>query len=541
MPGNRHHRPPALHPAPSRGMGSGMKWRIVTLLASFLGTTGLRADLSPAAWHSEQLPTAGNGSNTWYFLPDLVGAPRIFAKTNSNTAGNTKEVLITGGPLEWISDAPQNIGGVSKQGVFIPKGIGEGFLVAANGNSRLNLAVIASNGSSSVEPIDTVAGTFSGISAELDKTGKLHVGYIWNGNTICYARRNGPGDWDLATETIPGSVLHDTAVVPVSFNEVALYYCATATGVRTLWRSTPKVHPRSGGLFISFPALPPAGQFPAVPENKRELMENFVGLTLKGARSGDVGWVYYFGSNNTAFWKFRRTANNRDGNDPDTMESPAEVVSPASIHVATRPDGSQRVVWYDELGKEIHYLKPSTPVTPPALAGTPVQLTGNIPDADVLGLHFDATGMPYILYNTTTSKGFIAYPNDNFDFNGNGRAEIIDLAFESTTDGLETLPVKPFAPNTPDSDNRFKFTFPVVDTASGNGINTVTSPAANLRYSFELSTNNVTWAPPASNGDISFVRVPETNRMLAIVDEIVTSATPRRFARVVVSRLDYPY
>lgn len=525
-------------------MGSGMKWRMFPLLATFLGITGLRADLSPAAWHSEQLPTAANGSNTWYFLPDLEGAPRIFAKTNSNTAGNTKEILITGGPLAWTSDAPQNIGGVSKQGVLVPKGSGEGFLVAANGNSRLNLAVLASDGSSSPENIDPNAGTYTGVSAELDSTGKLHVGYIWNDNYICYARRNSPGNWSFTAQPVNG-VIHETAVVPVGFDDVALYYTATALGVTTLWRATPKVHPRDGKLYISYPALAGAGGVAPVPDNSIDNMENHVATILSGSRVGNVGRAFYFGSDGVASWKLRRMTNTTSPvAAPENLETAGNVI-PGSIRTAIGTDGNQRVAWYNKTNKAIHYLKPAAvAVDVPVPAGTPIQLTGNattLANADVLGLYFGPDGMPYILYNRTTAQGFIAYPNDNFDLNGNGRAEIIDLAFESTTEGVETLPVKPFAPNTPDSDNRFKFTFPVVDTASGNGTNTVTSPAANLLYSFELSTDNLIWAPPATNGDITFVRVPETNRMLAIVNEPAPGIHPKRFARVVVSRLNYPY
>jgi hypothetical protein len=511
------------------------------LLATFLGASSLQANFAPAAWQSEPLGKAANNNNEWYLFPDSSKNPRVLVKSGANRK------LLTGGPPSWIESAAVNMG-LAAQGTFVADGAGGGFLIAAPGGANsqtLRMAIFQSDGSSNVEAIDTVLGNYTGISAELDSTGKLHVGYVWNNATICYARRESPTNWNIAIETLPSTSIQDTAVVPVSFNSVALYYCATASSTRTLWRCTPKVHPRSGTLLISYPALAASGAFPALPENRREAMENNVGQTIRGSRVGLSGRVYYFGSDGTSSWKFRRYSNDSAPEDePLTLEVAGNVI-PKSIRVAFGPDGNQRVAWYNETNKRIHYLRPvAANVDVPALGGYPVVTTGLQTNSDLLGLHFGPDGTPYLLYRTTLSAGFIAFPNDHFDTNGNGRPQILDTAFNSNSAGLEVLPVKATFPGVANSANRFKIRFPTIGNAITNGVGGIQTAAENLLYTVEVSSDLGTWTPLSPGSAITYTNTAISGSVrtyVGVINDPAPGPFPTRFARLNVSRLNYPY
>lgn len=504
------------------------------LLATFLGATGLQANFTPAAWQNTALDFAAGANNNWYFYPDDLGNPRILTKATSTNNTPARKIL-AGGPPAWTAGISASLGAINKQGVFVPSLGGGGYFVAPHiaalaSAGPLKVAVFDNGGSSTLETIDTNAGVYTGISAELDSTGRLHVGYIYNGNTICYARRNLAGTWIFTSVNLgAGTVIHDTAVVPITTSDVNLYYCATAQNVTTLWRAKPGIPQPQNQLLIQWDG------------NELFNVENFVGKTLRGSRIGTVGRVYYFGSNNSTSWTFKLYNNLGTKSDLET----AGTVSPKSIHVALGLDGKQRVAWYNESTKKIHYLKPvAAGVDVPVPAGQPVALTGSPSDPDLLGLHFGPDGMPYILYRRDLNEGFVAFPNDNFDTNGNGRPQILDAAFNSNHAGLEVLPVGPAALGVANSANRFKIRFPTIGTANPNGLGGVQTSTENLLYKVEVSPDLVNWTPLNAGANITYTATSTSGTLktyVGVINEAAPGVFPKRFARLAVTRLNYPY
>jgi hypothetical protein len=498
------------------------------LLLAFLGITGLQANFAPAAWQSTALDVVvTTNNNNWYFYPDNSGNPRILAK--ATTANNTPgRKLLTGGPPAWTGSDSVSMGQINKQGVFVPAPGGSGFFVAPHNTANLKVAVFDSSGIFTLETVDTNAGNYTGISAELDSTGRLHVGYIDGGNTICYARRNATGTWIFTSLTLPaGSVIHDTAVVPITTNDVNLYYTATASNVTTLWQAKPGI--LNSTLYIQWAANPLVN------------VENFVGQTLRGSRTGAVGRLFYFGSNNSSSWTFKLYNNLGTKTDLETAGN----VSPKSIHVAFGPDGKQRVAWYNATSKKIHYLKPiAAGVDVPTPAGQPIALTGTPTDPDLLGLHFGPDGTPYILYRRDLNEGFVAFPNDNFDTNGNGRPQILDTALNSNPAGLEALPVMPAVSGVFNSANRFKVRFPTIGSATTNATGGVQTTSENLLYKVEVSPDLANWTPLNSVTAISYTATVISGSLktfVGVISDPAPGAFPARFARLNVTRLNYPY
>jgi hypothetical protein len=500
------------------------------VLATFFLSIPLRANLSPAAWHSEPLATSGSSVNHWYFFPDELNRPRILVKATTSGQNAPPRKILTDGPPSWTAGPAANMALISKQGVLVPSLGGGAFLAAPHNVANVKVAVLDNSGTFTLETADTNAGTYRSISAELDSTGRLHLGYVWNDSTVCYARRNAAGGWLFTSLTMPaGTFIHDTAVVPITTSDVNLYFCATASGVTTLWQAKPGIPQPQNQLLIQWSGNPLVN------------VENFVGQTLRGSRVGLTGRLYYFGSGNSASWTFKRYNNLGAKTD---LES-AGGVSPKSIHVATGPDGNQRVAWYNESTKRIHYLKPVAPgVDVPTVVGYPVTLSGTTTNPDLLGLHFGPDGLPYILYRTNDTNGFVAFPNDNFDFNGNGRPEILDTAFNSKFAGPEVLPLGPAVPGVANSANRFKIRFPTIGTANSNGQGGIQTTTENLLYKIELSPDLVSWTPLTTGASITFTPTATNGALktfVGVVDGTAPGAFPQRFARLRVTRLNYPY
>ena len=509
-----------------------MKRTLGLLLATFLGASDLQANFTPAAWQSTALDFAAGANNNWYFYPDDLGNPRILTKaTTSGTTAAARKIL-TGGPPAWTAETATPMTLISKQGVFVPTTGGGGFLVAPHNVANVKAALFDNSGAYTLETADTNAGTYTGISAELDSTGRLHLGYIYNGNTICYARRNLAGGWIFTSLPLgSGIVIHDTAVVPITTDNVNLYYCATSTAqnVTTLWQAKPGIPQPQNQLLIQWSTNPLVN------------VENFVGKTLRGSRVGNVGRLFYFGNNNTNSWTFKLYNNLGTKTDLETAGN----VSPKSIHVALGLDGKQRVAWYNETSKKIHYLKPvAAGVDVPVPAGQPVALSGSPADPDLLGLHFGPDGMPYILYRRDLNEGFVAFPNDNFDTNGNGRPQILDSAFNSNSAGLEVLPVGPAFPGVANSANRFKIRFPTIGTANSNGVGGIQTASENLLYKVEVSPDLVNWTPLGTGTAIAYTATSTVGTLktyVGVINEAAPGIYPKRFARLAVTRLNYPY
>lgn len=487
----------------------------------------VHSDLRPAAWHSAALPGTG-GNNRTFIVPDAAGAPRIFVKSNP-TSGSATTKYLTGGPPVWTA-GPQGSLAVRGGGVFAPSPSGGGVLVAAHGSS-LKAVIIGANGSGTEEVIDNTVATYSAISVALDPSGVPHVGYA-RGTNLCYARRSGSGTtpWRKADQVAPLNItIGDTAVLPASGTDVALYYTltvATNPAVRyDLYRARPVQI--QNVLFVVHTTSPQVS------------LEAVVQPKLRGTRVGGFDRVYFIGANGGSTWNLRRLL----AGSGTTLQALTATVDPRGIHVAKAPDGRERIAWYDATARKLHYLRPSGATDgPPYAVAQPVVGTGSQTSAELRGFHFDAGGTPYLLYRNGAGSDFIAFPNDAFDLNGNGRPELLDSAFASTTAGLEVLPLVPAIAGIPSSANRFKVRFPTIGDALYNGVGAVQSSAENLRYAVEYSENGSTWQ--STNGIIAYhvtANAAGVKTYTAVSEQTAPGNFPRRFARLVVTRPSYPY
>ncbi|WP_193210497.1 hypothetical protein [Luteolibacter marinus] len=518
-----------------------MKWWHLTLWISMLGIAGVQADLSPEAWHSEQLPTAGTGANRWYIRPDLTNSPNLIVKNAS------KQKFLNATPPVW-DDANATNASISGQGVYVPRSDGGGYLVAPNGTASLKVMVIGPNGAGTVETIDNYGGGYTAISAALEpasanltRNERLHVAYVRGGSILGYARRSGTGanPWILPPLEYTANLgfpVSSTAVVPATDTSVNLYFTLTQSGVTTLKRAQPTTV--NGFLLVTNKNFNPLVD-----------LEQFVQVPLCGTRIGNTDRVYYVGSGgnpSATSWKFRRwLGSGSDGEGQTVEDNLGATLAVGSIHAAISPDdGIQRVAWYNNTTKNVHYLKPTAPgVDYLVAAGHPITFSGA--SSDLLGFQFDSSGRPYLLYQTTNSKGYVAFPTDDFDFNANGRPDLLDSALGSTTARLEALPVAPAAAGVANSADRFKFRLPTVGSALWSGGNTLVSNSSNLTYAFELSEDGETWESPAdAETTISFTKTAESGTDRTYVGVVNTPAPGEftsRFARLRVSRTKYPY
>lgn len=536
-------------------MAGAMKPAVAVFASLLLGSLPSAASFKASDWKSIQLPAAGgtNSTNQWFFFPDENKAPRIVSKVASNQA-NVARITLTGGPPDWTATAPTNTAGMDKEGFFVqsPLSSETGFLVGVHRpsgeNFRLRMWSFA-NGSVGNEVVDPEASTvgISGISAAVDPQGNLHVAWVWSPGTnesLCYRRRSNGGTWDQEVKFIVlnrtnnvdnGVRVGQTAVVPTSFNSASIYFT----------QNTPITQPVSGtvtSLRRTTTILNGGQIFLTSPET---LVTAGVKHALRGFRMGSVDRIFYFEGDTMK----RRIDNGTTAATIDVGD-PVTGAIPEGIHAAISPvDGRQRIAWYDSNSKKIYYLRPNA-VDVDYTQFNPITITGN-GAADLYGLHFDSTGLPYILYRRAAAEGYVAIPNDNFDFDGNGRADVIDDGFGSTKLGVTTLPVIPPASNLPTSGNKFKIQFPTVGSASTNGLGAVVSKAESnesLKYELEVSTDGVVWTKITSGAPISYSFVKtggsgnnETRTCTGVFSDPAPGSVPKRFARVIVTRTPYPY
>ncbi|MCW1884322.1 hypothetical protein OKA04_06235 [Luteolibacter flavescens] len=473
-------------------------------------------------WRVSQLPVASAGDNNWYFFPDIAKTPRVLVKA-TGTGNNVNRRLLTGGPPVWTAEPATATPSLNKQGISVPFLNGM-FLIAAHNNALRMTFLNASGAATASELIDsTVPVTSTGLSAALDPDGNLHVIYIGRSGTstetIRYARRTTSGSWiktnlDLSTTTSP--FIRNTVILPSSPTSATVYASMKTGTVVSLLR-----------LSISITGTLPRFSNPAN-------LGNNIAEPIAGNRLGGADRVYYFLSNGQqSAWNMRQV------NDPDPIQT-IGLALPTSIICKPGPDNKQRVVWLDGLGKKIHYLKPST--DPQKVFDVLHPVTGTTGSAEVRGLHFDPSDTPYLLYRNNSSQGFIAYPDENFDSDGNGRADLLDFAFNSTKAGIDVLPPGPAAPGLPLSENKFKFRIPTIGSAFVNGTGGIQS-TKNLIYSVQTSTNAINWTTLGSGSPLFFVEHSSTGTFpdqvktfTVMYNETIPAAPSRRFFRVKVTR-----
>lgn len=550
LPSQKNARSLPLHRPAPHAMAGAMKPAATALALILLGALPASASLLPEDWMSTQIPNAG-GTNQWFFFPGPAKEPRIVAKVIANAASVNRVTLSADGPPVWTASPSQSTAGLNKEGFFAvdpdPTRPDRGFLVGTHlptgGTSKLRMWSFA-NGGVGDEVVDNVAAPngFDGVSAAVDPAGNVHAAWIWSpgsNESLVYGRRNSSGVWEIAEVVLNrtnnvdnGYRIGATAVVPSAFGAANVYFTLTTSGsITSLMRASSIIN--GGSLFLgnlSSPPLVTSGVKPG---------------TLRGIRMASADRVFYFEGTALRRW------NGAGATDVET--NLGANFNPRSIHVAVSPiDGRQRVAWYDANAnsKKIHYLKPNS-ADLAYTAYTPVTVTGGGADTDLYGLHFDATGFPYILYRKLVAEGYVAFPNDEFDPNGNGRAEIIDEALNSPQNPLEVLPVKAAVAGVTNSADRFKIRFTTIGSAAPVAALPkleTTSTTANLRYEVEVSTNGTTWTKLTANSSIAFTKTAESGSSpnlirtyVGVLPDLAPGNQPLRFARLIVTRKDYPY
>ena len=215
-------------------MAGAMKPAATAFALILLGALPVSASLLPADWMSTQIPTAGGGTNQWFFFPIADQEPRIIAKVIANGA-NVNRATLTGGPPAWTASASQSTGGLNKEGVFVydtdPTRSDRGFLIGPHlptgGQTKLRMLSFA-GGAVADEVVDNIAAStgFDGVSAAIDPAGNVHAAWIWSpgGNeSLVYGRRSSGGVWEIAEAVLNrpsgggadnGYRIGATAVVP---------------------------------------------------------------------------------------------------------------------------------------------------------------------------------------------------------------------------------------------------------------------------------------------------------------------------------------
>jgi hypothetical protein len=172
----------------------------------------------------------------------------------------------------------------------------------------------------------------------------------------------------------------------------------------------------------------------------------------------------------------------------------------------------------------------------------PVVGSGSQTNAELVGFMFAPGNIPCLLHRNGAGNDFVSFPRDRFDIDGNGRKDLLDIAFNSPVAGLKVLPVGEAVPGLPSSANRFNVSFPTIGSATHDGNGAVVSVSENLRWAVEYSPNASDWN--SVNGLASFHLTASNGslRTFTVVSEATAPGTlPRRFARVVVNRPVFPY
>jgi len=493
-------------------------------LFSLLATLAAQAQVDVSQWRVAPLDVAAGSDNNWYFHIDADKNPRVLVKA-AGTGANVNRKLLTGGPPTWTPGAAVATPSLNKQGVAVQFVNGIYFIAPHNGALRMTFFNAAGTATLS-ESIDaTMPITSIGLSAALDTGNGLHVAYIGNVGSstekLGYAFRSAGGTWTRATAvdlTTATQFIKDTAILPSGTGTGKIYASLKTGTVNSLLRLSVTNNNIVNGSGDGNQA-------------------NNIGEMIAGNRLGGVDRLYYFqeGAQNGT-WNLKQVGDN----------DPIQTIGlslPTSIICKPGPDNKQRIVWTDGLGKKFHYLKPGS-------TGFDVihPLTNTSAAAEVRGLHFDANDKPYLLYRNSGSAGFIAFPDEDRDSDGNGRPDLLDYAFNSSTAGIEVL--NPYAPaaGLPLSENKFKFRIPTIGSTISNGAGGLISAGANLTYGVETSTDALTWTSLGSGSPMLFAQSSvtgafpnELKTFTGMYNETVPNATKRRFFRVTVKRTSYPY
>lgn len=540
-------------------MGGRMIRTIAAAAAGLFTLLPANADLNPDNWTSlvveDSVPTSASTNSVWHFWPDQQNNARILVKELSNQQAVTHALLETASPVTltpptWTRNELLEMANPNKEGVFLPNGSDGGEMFAAHQNSGAQQKLYCTSylsgftASERIDPTNESISTISNISAFRDPSGNLHVAYVSNAGTnserLRYARRAAGGEWEMTWVSFTGSTspgyVKGTAVIASSLDDVRLYFIYDTSATNSLLKATPK---KIGSVLTIVHQDYPL-----------ENIENFVDNSVAASRVNGAERIFYFAVTSVTQRVLKRLTGTTKA-ELQTVTVGTDATNgpqPRRIFTAIAPDGKQRIAWYEGRNRRIHYLKPQTTAAEiPYTAGTPVQVANNlsnIPDSDLLGFHFSSNGLPFLLYRRLMNEGYVAYPKDSFDFDGNKRADLLDVAFNSTTAGLIALPIDK-------TEKRLKLRFPTIGSSAaqttGANIATVTSAEENLKYAIQVSTDMVNWTTIGNPASVTYTNTndggqnPNQRRTFtATLTQEAPGITPKRFARLSVTRTAQP-
>ena len=487
-----------------------------------LASTVARAELDIESWRKQSLAVAAGTDNNWYFFPDAAKNPRVMVKAAGTTASVTRRML-TGGPPAWTTGAVTTTTNLNKHGVIVPF-LNGAYLVAPY-NNTLRMTFFNAAGDVQVSELvdNAVVITPVGLSAAVDSGGNLHIAYVGRSGTtsetLRYACRDTSGKWRKTAKDLTNlsQYIRQTSIIPSGSNAANIYASLKTGSVNSLLR----VNVVGAGTVVAFSGA--------------SNLANDIAEPIVGNRLGGDDQVYYFQQRTTAgFWDLKHVGTT------DPIQT-IGLCTPTSILCKAGPDAKQRIAWLDGRNRKIHYLRPSGVPSSPFAASQPVTVT--TATAQVLGLHFDSKNLPYLLYRASGAQGFIAYPDDSFDSDGNGRPDLIDVAFNSSTAGIQVLPPASSISGFPLSENKFKFRFTTVGSAISNGAGKLFSSSRGITYGVETSTDCVTWTAFGAGSQLFYVagetqgEFPnEVKTYTAIHNELIPAPPFKRFYRLNISR-----
>lgn len=535
-------------------MGERMIRTIVAAAAGVLMLSQAKADLNPDNWTTQVLQDAATNSS-WYFWPDQQNNARILAKEFSQQTLVSHAFLTTSAPVGltppvWTNTEFTDLSAPNKEGVLLTNGSDGAELIAPHfisGSGQKLYCTSFLNGFASsvrIDPNNESISAISSVSAFRDPSGNLHAAYVSNPGTaselLRYARRPAGGDWEVTAVNFTGSTtpgyVKGTAVIATSLSDVRLYFIYDTPTTNSLLKATPK---KIGTVLTIVHQDYPL-----------ENIENFVDNSLAASRFNSTERLYYFAVTSPTQRVLKRLTGTTKA-ELQTVNVGSNAATgplPRKIWTAAAPDGRERIAWYEGQSRRIHYLKPQTTASEiPYVSGVPIVVPNNgagLLDADLLGFHFSTNGIPFLLYRRTLGEGYVAFPKDSFDFDGNKRADLLDVAFNSTQAGLQVLPIDKV-------EKRMKLRFPTIGSSAaqttGANVATVTSAEENLKYAVQVSTDAVTWTTLNTTAAVTYAftndggQNPNQRRTFtATLTAEAPGALPKRFARLSVTRTAQP-
>ncbi|MDB6079150.1 MAG: hypothetical protein JWO82_2897, partial [Akkermansiaceae bacterium] len=394
-------------------------------LSAALGVT------APADWTSFPLANVALNSNEYYLWPSSTNSPDTIT-----TGGAGTWIRQSGGPPTWDSSGiiPDTF---MRSGELFPNTPGGTILVNVSagslqavildvGSPQVATLVPGINGLRCAYATATISGavvTYHISFGFQDPDGSEYIGYATKAGTAAWSVRVRP----TGTAPVTGTAVYATT----STNGLVYFNYGLTQSASTLAVWT--------GVYPGTVTNVDGGSYGPI--------YNYNGIFYYSCLRDRVG----FTTDIRAFTPASQSATSvailpaLSGGGPTATRG---------IRAAAGPDGKIRVAVADAGLGTIYYIKDG-------LLGKAVTL-GAGANADLRGFTFDPNGVPIIVYRKSYTAGFVAYPTEKVDGDGNGRVDLMDTAFNNSSTAGVTAP-DPIAAidGVANSANRFKIQFPV--------------------------------------------------------------------------------